>query len=149
MANYCRAGIKSLRSTNLQTFGWCLQFKQSCPWTSLSYFCTQKTSREINAMGQVFLRKNVSENSALSILFEGGEGPCNLISLTLPPKNHNLFCEVGLKKGAGEKGKSVTTSPKCKSIIQGDGGCVKWDVGGGRTAAAPLHSLYMNQMICK
>ncbi len=36
---------------NLQTFGWCLQFKQSCPWASLSYFCVRKTSREINAMG--------------------------------------------------------------------------------------------------
>jgi citrate lyase synthetase len=36
---------------NLQTFGWCLQFKQSCPWATLSYFCTLKTSREINATG--------------------------------------------------------------------------------------------------
>ncbi len=46
---------------NLQTFGRCLQFKQSCPWASLSYFCTLKTSREINAMGRVVLRENVSE----------------------------------------------------------------------------------------
>jgi hypothetical protein len=27
---------------NLQMFGWCLQFKQSCPWATLSYFCLQK-----------------------------------------------------------------------------------------------------------
>jgi hypothetical protein len=40
---------------NLQTFGRCLQFKQSSPWALLSYFCTRKTSREINAMGQVIL----------------------------------------------------------------------------------------------
>jgi hypothetical protein len=26
---------------NLQIFGWCLQFKQSCPWATLSYFCLQ------------------------------------------------------------------------------------------------------------
>jgi hypothetical protein len=26
-----------------------------------------------------------------------------LNSLTLPPKNHNLFCEIGLKKGGGRK----------------------------------------------
>jgi len=50
---------------NLQTFGWCLQFKQSCPWASLSYFCAQKTSREINAMGRVVLRKNVSEKLSI------------------------------------------------------------------------------------
>jgi hypothetical protein len=27
---------------NLQIFGWCLQFKQSCLWATLSYFCLQK-----------------------------------------------------------------------------------------------------------
>jgi hypothetical protein len=42
---------------NLQIFGWCLQFKQSCPCATLSYFCLQKQGREINAMRQV-----VSEN---------------------------------------------------------------------------------------
>jgi hypothetical protein len=26
---------------NLQMFGWCLPFKQSCPWATLSYFCLQ------------------------------------------------------------------------------------------------------------
>jgi hypothetical protein len=50
---------------NLQTFGWCLQFKQSCPWASLSYFCTRKTSRKINAMGRVVLRKNFSEKLSI------------------------------------------------------------------------------------
>ncbi len=33
-----------------------------------------------------------------------------VIPLTLLPKIHNLFWEAGLKKGAGGKGKSVTTS---------------------------------------
>jgi hypothetical protein len=46
---------------NLQTFGWCLQFKQSCLWATLSYFCLRKTSRETNATGRVVLRKNVPE----------------------------------------------------------------------------------------
>ncbi len=50
---------------NLWTFGRCLQFKQSCPWASLSYFCMQETSREINAMGRVILRKNVSEKLSI------------------------------------------------------------------------------------
>jgi hypothetical protein len=42
---------------NLQIFGWSLQFKHSCPWAALSYFCLQKQGREINAM-----RRVVSEN---------------------------------------------------------------------------------------
>jgi hypothetical protein len=49
----------------LQTFGWCFQFKQSCPWATLSYFCTRKTSREINAPGRVVLRKNFSEKLSI------------------------------------------------------------------------------------
>ncbi len=40
---------------NLQIFGWCLQFKQSNPWATLSYFCLQKQGRKINAMRQVVL----------------------------------------------------------------------------------------------
>jgi hypothetical protein len=51
--------------SNLQTFDGCLQFKQSCPWASLSYFCTLETSRKINAMGRVVLRKNVSEKLSI------------------------------------------------------------------------------------
>jgi hypothetical protein len=50
---------------NLQTFGWCLQFKLSCPWATLSYFCLRKTSREINAAGRVVLRRNVSEKLSI------------------------------------------------------------------------------------
>jgi hypothetical protein len=40
---------------NLQIFGWCLQFKQSCLWATLSYFCLQKQGRKINAMRRVVL----------------------------------------------------------------------------------------------
>ncbi len=123
---------------NLQTFGWCLQFKQSCPWASLSYFCTRKTSREINAIGWVVLRKNVSEKLSIINLLWRRRNPCNLNSLILPPNNHNLFCEIGLK----------STSPECKSIVHGKGVCEERD-GGGGAAAGPLHGLYMSRMICK
>jgi hypothetical protein len=34
---------------NLQIFGWCLQFKQSCPWATPSYFCLQNKAGKINA----------------------------------------------------------------------------------------------------
>jgi hypothetical protein len=40
---------------NLQVFGWFLQFKQSCLWATLSYFCLRKQGRKINAMRRVVL----------------------------------------------------------------------------------------------
>jgi hypothetical protein len=45
------------------------------------------------------------KSPALSILFEGGEGPCNLNTLTLPPNTTTSFVKMRLKRGAGEKGK--------------------------------------------
>jgi hypothetical protein len=42
---------------NLQIFGWCLQFKQSCPWATLSYFSLQNKAGKINATRPVVLRK--------------------------------------------------------------------------------------------
>jgi hypothetical protein len=42
---------------NLQTFGWCLQVKQSCP-------CGIKAGK-INTTGQVVLRINVSEKLSI------------------------------------------------------------------------------------
>ena len=42
---------------NLQMFGWCLQFKQSCPWATLSYFCLQNKEEKTNATRRVALRK--------------------------------------------------------------------------------------------
>ncbi len=88
---------------NLQTFGRCLQFKQSCPWASLSYFCTRKTSREINAMGPVILRKYVSVKLSIINPLWRRRNPCNLNPLKLLPKNHNLFCETGFKRGPEKK----------------------------------------------
>ncbi len=55
---------------NLQIFGWCLQFKQSCPWATLSYFfCLQNKAGKINAMRGVVIRKMFQKSSALSIHF--------------------------------------------------------------------------------
>ncbi len=48
---------------NLQTFGWCLQFKQSL---GLHYLTLrEKQSRKINATGRDVLRKNVSEKLSI------------------------------------------------------------------------------------
>jgi hypothetical protein len=42
---------------------------------------------------------------------------CKLNSLILPPKNHNLFCEIGSKRGMGEGGEFVTTSKAGQSLF--------------------------------
>ncbi len=77
---------------NLQTFGWCLQFKQSCPWATLSYFCLRNKAGKINSMGRVVLRKMFQKSSALSILFEMRRS-----------ENHNLFVKFGSKRELDKK----------------------------------------------
>ncbi len=89
---------------NLQTFGWCLQFKQSCLWASLSYFCMRKTSREINAMGQLVLRKNISEQLSIINPLWRRRNPCNLNSL-LPPKKPRPLLWNRIEKGGWRKRK--------------------------------------------
>jgi hypothetical protein len=81
---------------NLQIFGWCLQFKQSCPWATLSYFCLRNKAGKIYAMGRVVLRKMFQKSSALSILFEMRRIPLQIEFAT--PKNHNLFVKFGSKR---------------------------------------------------
>jgi hypothetical protein len=66
---------------NLQIFGWCLQFKQSCPWATLSYFCLQKQSREINAMRRV-VSENVSKRAQrYQFVWNAKKSLCKLNSL--------------------------------------------------------------------
>jgi hypothetical protein len=50
------------------------------------------------------------KSSALSILFEGGEGPLqNEFTNICRQKTTTSFVKIGSKREAGEKGKSVTT----------------------------------------
>jgi hypothetical protein len=80
---------------NLQIFGWFLQFKQSCPWATLSYFCLQNKAGKINAM--------IQKSSALSIHLKEEKSLCKLNSLHLPPKNHNLVVKLGSKRELEKK----------------------------------------------
>ncbi len=92
---------------NTQLFGWCLQFKQSCLWATLSYFCLRKQGKKINAMRRVVFRKCVNKSSALSHV------KCEEVSLqieftTLPPKNRNLFVKIGTKRELEKQGNAAT-----------------------------------------
>jgi hypothetical protein len=86
---------------NLQIFGWCLQFKQSCPWPTLSYFCLRNKAGKINAMGRVVLRKTFQKSSALSILFEMRRSPLQIEFTTFAVKNSQPLCEIWIEKGIG------------------------------------------------
>jgi hypothetical protein len=93
---------------NLQIFGWCLQFKQSCPWATLSYFLSAKT-RQGNQHNEVSrLKKCFKKSSALSLAWNAKKSLCKSKFTTLPPKNHNLFVRNWNEKGIGEKGIAAT-----------------------------------------
>ncbi len=89
---------------NLQTFGRCLQFKQSSPWALLSYFLYAKNKQRNQCNGasrfkETRLRKAQHYRSSLK-----EKKPLQfMIPLTLLPKNHNLFCEGGLKRGGRKR----------------------------------------------
>jgi hypothetical protein len=88
---------------NLQIFGWCLQFKQSCPWATLSYFCLQNKAGKINAMRRVVLRKMFQKSSALSIHFEMRRSPFAIEFTTFAAKKPQPLCEILDWKGNWRK----------------------------------------------
>ncbi len=80
---------------NLQIFGWCLQFKQSCPWATLSYFCLQNKAGKINAMRRVVLRTMFQKSSALSIHFETRRSLLHIEFTTFAAKKPQPLCREG------------------------------------------------------
>ncbi len=75
---------------NLQIFGWCLQFKQSCLWATLSYFCLRKKAGKSTQWGESSFRKCIKKSSALSHI-NYGEVSLQIEFATLPPKYHDHF----------------------------------------------------------
>jgi hypothetical protein len=120
---------------NLHIFGWCWQFKQSCPWATLSYFCLQNKAGKINAMRRVVLRKMIQKSSAFIHL--------QIEFTTFAAKKPQPLCETWIKKGTGEKG-MCGHRLIMDSITHRGGECER--EGGG---AAPLHRLYISQVKCK
>ena len=92
---------------NLKIFGWCLQFKQSCSWATLSYFCLQKQGRENNAMRRV-VSENASKELSVIIRLECEEVSLQIEFTTLPPKKPQPLCENWNEEGIGEKGIAAT-----------------------------------------
>ncbi len=83
---------------NLQIFGWCLQFKQSCPWATLSYFCLQNKAGKINATRRVILR---AQHYLFALKCE--EVPLQIEFTTFAAKKPQPLCEPWIEKGIEEK----------------------------------------------
>jgi len=93
---------------NLQTFGWCLQFKQSCPWATLSYFCLQNKAGKINATRRVVLRKCIKRAQRYQFALKCEEVPLQIEFTTFAAKKPQPLCETWNEKGIGEKGIAAT-----------------------------------------
>jgi len=131
---------------NLKIFGWCLQFKQSCPWATLSYFCLQKQGREFNAM-----RRVVSENVLKRAQRYHSHGMRRSLFANwnhyIAAKKPQPLCENWNEKGIGEK-RNCGHRLIMHSITRRDeiweGGWSEETVG-GRGWAAPLCQLIYEQ----
>ncbi len=66
---------------NLQIFGWCLQFKQSCPWATLSYFCLQNKAEKTNATRRVVSRKCIKRAQRYQFVLNAKKSLCKWNSL--------------------------------------------------------------------
>ncbi len=92
---------------NLQIFGWCLQFKQSCLWATLSYFCLRKQSRKINAMRRVVL-ENVLKRAQR--YHSRGMRRCLFANwiFYIAAKKPQPLCETGTKRELEKQGNAAT-----------------------------------------
>ncbi len=129
---------------NLQIFGWCLQFKQSCPWATLSYFCLQNKAGKINAMRRVVSWKCIKRAQRYHFALECEEVSLQIEITTLLPKNHNLFVKLGTKREL-EKKELRPQAYNAQYNTQGWGGCEKkWEKGGGGCGRLLYTILYMS-----
>ncbi len=109
----------------------------------LTFVCETKQGKSMQ-WGESFSEKCFRKAQRYLSSLKWGEVPCKLNSLHLPPKNHNLFVKFGSKRELDER-KICDHKLIIQNITHRGGECEK-RVGGG---AAPLHSLYMNQVKCK
>jgi hypothetical protein len=108
---------------NLQIFGWCSQFKQSCPWATLSYFCLQEQGRKINAMRRVVLENVLKRAQRYHSHGMRRSLFANWIYY-IAARNHDLFVKTGTKR-EWEKKELRPQASNAQYNTQG------WDVGGG------------------
>jgi hypothetical protein len=93
---------------NLQIFGWCLQFKQSCMWATLSYFRLENKAGKINATRRVILRKCIKRAQRYLFALKCEEVSLQIEFTTFAAKKLQPLCEVWNEKGIWRKGIAAT-----------------------------------------
>jgi hypothetical protein len=93
---------------NLQIFGWCLQFKWSCPWATPSYFCLQNKAGKTNATRRVVLRKCIKRAQRYQFALKCEQVPLQIEFTAFAAKIPQPLCETWNEKGIGEKGIAAT-----------------------------------------
>ncbi len=128
---------------NLQIFGWCLQFKQSCLWATRSYFCLQNKAGKSTQWGQSS-QKMHQKSSTLSIRFECERSLfANWIHYIATKKPQPLR-ENWNEKGIVEKGIAANNA---QYNTQGrGGGGVEWEDSGGGGGRLLYTNLYMSRV---
>ncbi len=94
---------------NLQIFGWCLKFKQSCPLATLSYLLLSAKTRQENQRNYRVVLENVLKRAQRYPRVECEEVSLQIEFATLPPKNHNLFVKTGTKGELEKQGNAATS----------------------------------------
>ncbi len=123
---------------NLQIFGWCLQFKQSCPWATLSYFCLQNKAGKINAMRRAVLRKMFQKSSALSIhLKKRRSSFANWIHYICRQKTTTSLWNLDRKRESEKKG--ICGHRLIMHSITHRGGVCEKRAGGGASFTQTIH----------
>ena len=92
---------------NLQIFGWCLQFKQSCPWATLSYFYLQNKAGKSTQWGESS-QKMLQKSSALSFAWNAKKSLCKLNSLHCRQKTTTYLWKLVRKGNWRKKGIAAT-----------------------------------------
>ncbi len=92
---------------NLQMFGWCLQFKQSCLWATLVLLLSEKTRQENQRNEASCLEKCIKKELSVISRKMWRSLLANWI-YHIAAKNHNLFVKTGTKRELEKQGNAAT-----------------------------------------
>ncbi len=133
---------------NLQIFGWFLQFKQSCPWATLSYFLSAKT-RQRNQRNEARLRKCFKRAQCYHLLGMRRSLFANWIHYIATKKPQPL-CEKLERKGNWRKRncghRLIMHSTRREKMGGGRWGEVRRQWGGGGGGRLLYTNLYMSRV---
>ncbi len=89
---------------NLQTFGCAYSSNSHARGPHYLTFAAENKQRNQHNGASRFKEKCLRKAQHYQSSLKEEKALCKLNSLTLPPNNHNLFCEIGSKRGREKRG---------------------------------------------